>query len=230
MKNKTEVHKKYFYPKNQSRNRNLSNPKSRSNSSNRSRSRNKDKSKIRTKSYSVFKFSQKSVMLTYSRTDKTGIQKQELGDYLYNTFKPKVCVVALEHHQDGNPHLHVWLEWEEVFNSRDPRIFDFKKHHPNIGIMLEGQKNTRLNALRYMIKEDNDLYSIGLDIKTWIYNNTNHKKNIAQDLISNKLSLVEAVNYNPNLLYNYRNLSFFILTNTIFQICIPLPKTKKIKK
>lgn len=154
----------------------------------------------------VFNFNQKSIMLTYARTDKSGIQKADLGNYLITNFNPSVVVVCLEHHKDGNPHLHAWLEWENKFNSRDPRIFDFKGHHPHIGGMKNKQKNTRGNALTYMMKEDTDLFVYGMDLEKWKYSCANKKKYMAEDLISGKTTINKLMETNPELLYNYRNL------------------------
>ena len=152
-----------MYPKSQP------NPKdkrksSRSSSQNRSRKKSRSRSKSRSiskkksyKSPNKFYFNQKSVFLTYPHVEKYGIAKDELGEYLFDTFKCKVTVICLEHHQDGSPHLHAWLEWEENFYTKNNRIFDYKNTHPNIGCMKDKTKNTRANALKYMMKEDKEL-------------------------------------------------------------------------
>ena len=121
-----------------------------------SRDNSRDKSKSKEKK-GGFYFKQKSVFLTYSHTEKTGIQKIELGNYLFETFNCAVTVVCLEHHKDNNPHLHVWLEFKEVLYTRNVKIFDFKNHHPNIGSMRDKFKSSRQNALDYMMKEDKEL-------------------------------------------------------------------------
>ena len=167
----------------------------------------KSRSKSREKSIpKYFKLSQKSVLLTYARTDKTNLKKADLGNYLYGKYKLKVLVVAEEHHKDGNPHLHAWLEWEELFSTRDPREFDYKNHHPNIGKIKDAKKNTRENALKYLTKEDSNCFCKGIDLKEWLYTNQNHRKYIAEDLVNEKLSLTEAIKYNPSLIYEYGKL------------------------
>ena len=144
------------YTKSKTKSKSKNNSKSKS----RSKSRDSQKSSNNRRSYSNpnnFFFHQKSILLTYAHTEKTGITKEELGNYLFDTFKCIVTVVCLEHHKDGAPHLHAWLEWDEAFYTKDARIFDFKGHHPNIGVMLDKKKNTRGNALNYMLKEDQNL-------------------------------------------------------------------------
>lgn len=155
---------------------------------------------------STFYFRQKSVFLTYPHVEKYNIEKKELGEYLYDTFKCEITVVCLEHHKDGNPHLHAWLEWETPFYTRNPHIFDYKNAHPNIGQMLDKYKNKRSNALNYMLKEDENLFSKGIDIENWKYTCKNKTKYICEDLIKEKINLKDLVEKSPNLLYNYNKL------------------------
>ena len=134
--------------------------KSRNSSRSTSKNKNKSRSKSKKRSYSKkgnFYFNQKSVFLTYPHTEKYGISKDELGQYLYTTFNCSVTVVCLEHHQDGNPHLHAWLEFYEQFYTKNYNVFNYKGLHPNIGKMNDIRKNTRENVLNYMLKEDNNL-------------------------------------------------------------------------
>lgn len=155
---------------------------------------------------SIFNFKQKSILLTYPHVEKYNIGKEELGEYLYDTFNCKITVVCLEHHKDGNPHLHAWLEWEEVFSTKNAHIFDFKGAHPNIGQMLDKGKNTRSNALNYMCKEDENLFARGIDIENWKYSSKNHTKYMCEDLLKGKIELSTLVEKQPNLLMNYTRL------------------------
>ena len=137
--------------------------KSRSKSKSKSRSKSKSSAKgdkPNSMSYSYrgnFYFKQKSILLTYTHTENPKISKKELGDFLHDTFKPKVTVVCEETHQDGSPHLHAWLEWDEVFYTQNAFLFDYKNKHPNIGFIKDITKNTRSNALNYMMKQDDNL-------------------------------------------------------------------------
>ena len=162
------------------------------------------KSKDKKKKY--YNFNQKSVMLTYTHTDNPKITKQEIGEYFRDHFNAKVVVVCEELHKDGSPHLHVLVEWEEKFNSHSVDIFDFKGKHPNIGRMENKNKNTRGNALTYMMKYDKNLWTHGIDINNWKYTSNNHKKYIAQDLIDEKVTLPEVVEANPSILFDYNRI------------------------
>lgn len=49
----------------------------------------------------------------------------------------KVYIIGTEKHEDGNDHLHVYLELNEKMNSTNPRVFDLvsedkQSYHPNI--------------------------------------------------------------------------------------------------
>lgn len=134
-------------------------------SKSKSRSKSPDKKKEKTINPNFF-FKQKSIFLTYPHTEKQNISKQELGDFLLDTFKPEVLVVCCEHHKDGGLHLHAWMEFNEVFYTRNYRLFDFKNNHPNIGRILNASKNTRANALNYMLKEDKELLYNSLILKS----------------------------------------------------------------
>ena len=134
--------------------------KSKKSSRSSSKKKNKSRSSSKYRSYSNeknFFFKQKSVFLTYPHIENTGITKEDIGYYLKDTFKCSVTIVCLEHHQDGNPHIHCWLEFEDVLYTKNVAIFDYKGKHPNIGCMKDNKKNTRENVLNYMMKEDDKL-------------------------------------------------------------------------
>ena len=184
--------------------KNTSRSKSKKNKSkSKSKSPNND---IRNPSGAYFYFKQKSVLLTFAHTEKYGLEKNFLGEYLYDTLKCEVTVVCLEHHKDGNPHLHAWLEWDSPFYTTNAHIFDVKGCHPNIGQMFDKCKNTRNNALTYMIKEDKELFAKGINIENWKYASKNKTKYICEDLIQGKIELTDLVEKNPNLLMSYNKI------------------------
>ena len=177
--------------------------KSKSKSKSKKKGSKSPNNKITNPNNSIFYFKQKSVFLTYAHTKNYDIDKKLLGEHLYDTFNCEITVVCLEHHKDGNPHLHAWLEFKTPLNTRNPHIFDYNGCHPNIGQMLDKYKNKRANALNYMLKEDKNLFAIGIDIENWKYSCKNKTAYMCEDLIKGNIQLPDLVDKNPNLLMNY---------------------------
>lgn len=73
----------------------------------------------------------KNYFLTYSQCD---YEPKDLMDYLLELEGDliKWMVVAQELHEDGNPHLHVQIEYERARNLRNERHFDTDRYHPNV--------------------------------------------------------------------------------------------------
>lgn len=70
-------------------------------------------------------------------------------------------VVAQETHEDGNKHLHIYLEFNEIKSFSDPKCFDF------IGNMHGNYQVTksRRDWVKYIIKEDKEYAAKGIDVK-----------------------------------------------------------------
>lgn len=74
----------------------------------------------------------KNLYLTYSQC---AIPAIEVRDRLLELEGDRIAwmVVASELHQDGNPHLHVQIEYERARSIRDAtRHFDLDEFHPNV--------------------------------------------------------------------------------------------------
>ena len=50
---------------------------------------------------------------------------------LFHKFSPSYIRVAQEHHQDGEPHLHVLLQTQKRFDIRSPAYCDIKDPNDN---------------------------------------------------------------------------------------------------
>lgn len=65
-------------------------------------------------------------MLTYPKCDVTFL---DAFSFLNDKFNPKRLLVCQELHQDGDPHLHCYLEFSQALRTTDCHIFDmFGKH------------------------------------------------------------------------------------------------------
>lgn len=56
-------------------------------------------------------------------------------------------IIAQELHEDGQPHLHAWLNLDRKVNIGDPRIFDVEGFHPN----LQGCRSNK-DVIKYVTK------------------------------------------------------------------------------
>lgn len=74
-----------------------------------------------------YRLSCKHLLLTYPRLDKT--KEQVLGALMEKKLSIKDYIVARELHNDGTPHIHVYLKLNLRVNYKDPHCLDiFGKH------------------------------------------------------------------------------------------------------
>lgn len=124
---------------------------------------------------SKFRFQNQKAMLTY----KTHINKIDFEGFINRLKQTKKLYIA---HENGlnDPvtpyeHTHVVLDFGEVFQSRNSRIFDFEGIHPHISKITN--VNSWRKACQYICKEDK---SVILDT------GDNFGNSIAEDIWKNK--------------------------------------------
>jgi len=76
-----------------------------------------------------FRLNAKHLFLTYPRFT---VEKQLLFDHINNKYPLKRAVIAEESHQDGEKHLHAYLEFTRKLDLRNWDIFDYEGHHCNL--------------------------------------------------------------------------------------------------
>jgi len=76
-----------------------------------------------------FRLNTKNVFLTFPQCEAL---PRALGQHLQTLRPIRYLKIVRERHQDGNHHLHVFLQWVDKFNLRSERFFDYEQHHPNI--------------------------------------------------------------------------------------------------
>jgi len=80
----------------------------------------------------TFKLRGTHLFLTYPQA--AGIELEQLYDHLKSLDYGRELLqilVAKEQHQDGEPHYHVYLKFNDRFETRNVRFFDFNGKHPN---------------------------------------------------------------------------------------------------
>nr|ALO02543.1 AC1 [Soybean chlorotic blotch virus] len=109
----------------------------------------------------AFRVHAKNIFLTYPRCS---LSKDEALELLLGVTTPvnkKFIKVARELHEDGQPHLHVLLQFEGKFSIKNPRLFDLVSRasahvfHPNV----QGAKSS--SDVKSYIDKDGDTVSWG---------------------------------------------------------------------
>ena len=93
------------------------------------------------------------LILTY----KTHLPKEEFTQWILKKGKSCKVWVAHETADPNNPyeHSHVLIWYDEKFETRNARYFDFNEIHPNIKKIIN--KSHLTNVLKYMCKEDKSI-------------------------------------------------------------------------
>lgn len=100
-----------------------------------------------------FRVQAKHFSLTYPQFS---CDRQEIFAFFATKGDLKRAIVAIESHQDGNKHLHVYLEYQRKINIKRQSFFDFMGAHPN----LQATRNP--NAwINYCRKEDKEALVYG---------------------------------------------------------------------
>lgn len=111
-----------------------------------------------------FRFNAQRAFLTYAgigHEERTGYTKEELyANLMTKCADAKQIIVAWEHHQDGTPHAHCYVEWATKKDIRDARgHFKFMDHVPNI----QGVRSPK-DCMAYVIKDDDYMSKIPIEI------------------------------------------------------------------
>lgn len=97
----------------------------------------------------MFRLQAKHIALTYPQCN---LDRQVVYDFLLSLSYPVAKVlVCQEQHQDGNNHIHAYVEFVRRPHIRDERYFDLHEQHPNISSCRSPKK-----WIDYCAKDDTD--------------------------------------------------------------------------
>jgi len=94
------------------------------------------------------------MLLTYTHYQ---FDKPTLHSFLNTKLKQECAVkICYETHADGDPHTHACVELKKRADIKNANFLDYDGHHPNIKppMSIEHWRN----QIKYMDKEDNDVY------------------------------------------------------------------------
>lgn len=154
-----------------------------------------------------FELKTKSLFLTYPQCPE---DKKELLEYLREK-GAKQAVVAMEKHENGDPHLHAYATWDTAKKFRE-RTMDWKGYHPN----MQSCKNY-LAVIKY-VKKDQDYIEYGMDTEAYKRARESKKSIVGAKLISREITVEDAVKDNPELIFQYgtlkKNVETYLLNTT----------------
>jgi len=100
--------------------------------------------------------------LTYSQSS---LSRDALARFFAAQQRLKRAIIGQEHHQDGNIHWHVLVEYEAQKEIRNQRYFDLGGEHPNIKVWVRAEGSTYeqwlYNHWKYCRKEDPTPFILG---------------------------------------------------------------------
>jgi hypothetical protein len=108
-------------------------------------------------------------------------------------------VIARELHEDGSPHIHVYLLLETPHKTYNPAYWDLAGHHGNY------QSAKSYTAVVQYVKKDKDYLEFGdLDFAAKLESKTHHRAYIGKRLQQEPLDVI--ADDHPELMYDYSRL------------------------
>jgi len=107
-----------------------------------------------------FRVNAAGMFLTYSQSALT---RDNITQWFSRQARVKRLICGLEHHQDGNTHWHVLIEYDHKKDIRNERFFDIDGEHPNIKTWDRAVTYEQwfFNHWKYCKKEDPTPYIVG---------------------------------------------------------------------
>lgn len=80
-------------------------------------------------------------------------------------------IIAQEAHEDGNNHIHAWLQLDRKVNIGDPNLFNIQNYHPN----MQGVRSNK-DVVKYVTKDGNFVSSMTAEEIEALKNSRENKK------------------------------------------------------
>jgi len=148
----------------------------------------------------------KAFFLTYSQS---ALARDTITGWFSRQTRVKRFIVGQEHHQDGNLHWHVTIEYEVEKDVRAGSYFNVGGEHPNIKIWSRAGGSTYdqwfLNHWEYCKKEDPTPYIVGEEPKE----NRKRKRN---EIFTEAIELARLHDVQRGMEFLEKNAPFDLLT------------------
>lgn len=146
-----------------------------------------------------YQLNSSKLFLTYPQCNLT---KEEALGALSITFQSMTnYIIAQEHHANGDLHIHAYIELDSPFRTRDATFADILGYHGN----YQGCRSSK-RVIQYCTKEED--YLSNMDVAQITEKRKSKKAIVGKALIDGDISLKEAVEQNPEYLFEYTKLKF----------------------
>lgn len=149
-----------------------------------------------------YELNTKQLFLTYPQCS---IPKEDAYRYLEEILAPynvQKILVAHEHHKNGTDHLHVYIQLERPYRTRDSTSLDLKVvPFPVAHGNYQGCRSAK-NVVKYCTKEDN--YLANFDIPSLLSKKSSHSV-LGKRILAGE-SLIDIVKEEPQLLFRYASI------------------------
>lgn len=149
---------------------------------------------INEKNSKGFRLNAATIFLTFPQCD---LSKEELLKHFQSKRPLKNYVIGKEKHQDGESHLHCYLNYNVKINTTSCNYFDYQGFHCNIK-RIGNKELDKLYVIKYCTKENDYITNIDIDKNNQRIKELTDKKRRSDDVYSeaiNKKSKKETIEY-----------------------------------
>ncbi|GAC77767.1 replication protein, partial [uncultured marine virus] len=144
----------------------------------------------------------KGWFLTYPRCS---LPKEVAFQELEQRLAPEQLLVAAEKHEDGTPHLHVYMGFEKKKQIRDCNAkFDLQSDKENKVYHGNYQSAGNWKRVAAYCKKDQDFIEKGIDIKAKQLADKSKRSYLGSVLLKKEKPLTELVQEFPQLVFEYK--------------------------
>jgi hypothetical protein len=102
-----------------------------------------------------FRLCSKSLFLTYPKTNISVIEVKEQLEKILIKYKVSEYAIAKELHQDGTPHIHVWIKLIKKLDTTNQRLLDLTIEGSSYHGQYENAKKDK-SSMEYVLKNINE--------------------------------------------------------------------------
>lgn len=138
----------------------------------------------------AYRLEAKRIFLTYPQCGC--LAKDFVATHIKSLSPVLWIVIAREMHKDGEPHLHVAVEFAQKLRTRDSRYFDIEGKHPNVQALKKMRE-----CLAYVTKEDKEPLVEGIDLGKLFAKKASRTDMIVTEHLMKGVTMEELLKFEP---------------------------------